>query len=175
MRIEQVTLATSALIDSLCDLLIDSVHGGAAVGFLAPLAPTEAAAYWREVFGKLSSNHVLFVARHRGKVLGAVQLALCERDDGRHRAEVQKLLVLSTCQGQGLATMLMRELETFALDQGRQLLVLGADAGSKADSVYRHLGWQHAGEIPAYTKCPCGELHATAYFYKQLAALDTGR
>jgi acetyltransferase len=172
MRIEQVDEASPPLLASLAELLIDSVHGGGCVGFLAPLAPDDAAHYWRQTLARRSACRVLWVARGEGgRVLGAVQLSMCERANGRHRAEVQKLMVLSRCRGQGLSSLLMAEVEDFARRQGRPLLVLGADAGSKAESVYRHLGWQRAGEIPGHSRSPDGELHGTAYFYKQLEAM----
>jgi acetyltransferase len=45
--------------------------------------------------------------------------------------------------------------------------VLDTIAGLPAESVYRHLGWHKAGEIPEYAAMPDGELRATAYYYKR--------
>jgi len=47
--------------------------------------------------------------------------------------------------------------------------VLDTLTDSAAASVYRHLGWRHAGSIPEYAATPDGRLHATSYFYKQLS------
>ncbi len=88
--------------------------------------------------------------------------------NARHRAEIQKLQVLSSFRGQGLSTRLMSAAEAFARANGRTTLVLDTEAGSLAESVYRKLGWQKVGEIPRYAATPDGQLIATAYYYKLL-------
>lgn len=98
------------------------MHGGASVGFLAPLPYPTAEQYWKGV-----------LASHRG---------------------------------QGIATRLMQAVEEFASTLPLRLLVLDTLAGSPAESVYRHLGWQKAGEIPEYAASPDGALHPTAYYFK---------
>jgi hypothetical protein len=72
----------------LSDLLADAVHGGASVGFLAPLAPGTAAAYWHDVAASLGPGLLLWVAEDGDEVVGAVQLAPALRENGLHRAEV---------------------------------------------------------------------------------------
>jgi hypothetical protein len=42
--------------------------------------------------------------------------------------------------------------------------------GSRAEDVYRHLGWSRAGEIPDFATAPDGELFLTVYYFKQLDA-----
>lgn len=152
----------------LSDLLVDAVHGGASVGFLAPLAPETAAAYWQDVAASLGPGLLLWVAEEGEQVVGAVQLAPALRENGRHRAEVCKLFVRRSHRGRGVASRLMGALEAAAREDGRTLLVLDTQAGSDAEAVYRHLGWQRAGEIPAYAASPEGTLHATALYFKQL-------
>jgi hypothetical protein len=63
----------------------------------------------------------------------------------------------------------MRAAEAFAEGNGQSLLVLDTIAGSQAESVYRHLGWQKVGEIPDYAAMPSGELRATVYYFKRVA------
>lgn len=154
---------------ALARLLQDAVHGGASVGFLAPLHDDVAVAYWDRVLGRLGSDLHLWVAESDGEVVGSVQIELCGKQNGRHRAEVQKLIVLTVHRGKGIASLLMRAAEEFAATRGRTLLVLDTQAGSAAESIYRHLGWLPAGQIPNYAASPDGKLHATAYFYKHIA------
>jgi GNAT superfamily N-acetyltransferase len=152
----------------LSTLLIDAVHGGASVGFLAPLSAETAAAYWNEVAAALGPALMLWVAEDGGEVVGSVQLALAQKENGRHRAEVCKLFVRRSHRGRGVATRLMQALEAAAQEAGRTLLVLDTQAGSEAEAVYRHLGWQRAGEIPEYAASPDAALHATALYFKVL-------
>lgn len=155
----------------LSHLLIDSVHGGASVGFLAPLQYETATAYWEGVLSALGPGLALWIAEEEGQVVGSVQLALCQKENGLHRGEVQKLFVHSAFRGRGIASQLMTELETFARSAGRTLLVLDTQADSHAETVYQHLGWSRLGEIPNYAKSPDGTLHATAYYFKTLESL----
>jgi GNAT superfamily N-acetyltransferase len=138
------------------------------VGFLAPLSHDAARTYADEVLAAVPHQVTLWVAEEGDRVVGSVQLVPCRKDNGRHRAEVQKLQVLSTHQGRGLSGVLMRALEAHARATGLTLLHLDTIAGSRAESVYQHLGWRKSGEIPEYAAMPDGELRATAVYYKQL-------
>jgi GNAT superfamily N-acetyltransferase len=154
--------------EGLAELLRDVVEGGASVGFLAPLEIARAQAYWQGVFAALGPHLMLWIAREAGRVVGSVQLAPSPRDNSRHRAEVQKLMVLSSHRGRGIASRLLATAEERARASGRTLLVLDTLAGSDAEPVYRHLGWQRAGEIPDYAATPWGDLQPTVYYYKKL-------
>ncbi|HET7202964.1 MAG TPA: GNAT family N-acetyltransferase [Steroidobacteraceae bacterium] len=156
------------MIPALAALLQDSVHGGASVGFLAPVAAETAERYWQGVFAQLAGGMRLWVAESAGRLVGSVQLELCGKENGRHRAEVQKLFVHSAARGRGIGSQLLRAVEAFAREQGRTLLVLDTLRGSFAEAMYRRQGWQFVGYIPEYAARPDGELEATAVFYKQI-------
>lgn len=170
VRIRTINSSETALIPELVALLQDAVQGGASVGFLAPLNSATATRYWERVFSVVGAELWLWVAEMEDHIIGSVQLELCGKENGQHRAEVQKLFVLQSHRGQGVSSKLMAVVEAFAVAQGRTLLVLDTQAGSKAEAVYRHLGWQPAGQIPNYAASPDGQLHATAYFYKNISS-----
>jgi acetyltransferase len=157
-----------AVVEPLAGLLIDAVHSGASVGFLAPLAVATAQDYWRGVLQSLNESLLLWVAELDGRIVGSVQLALCDKDNGRHRGEVQKLFVHRSARGHGIASQLMAEVETEARRRHRTLLVLDTLFGSPAEDVYRHLGWERAGEIPQYAAAPDGEIFPTVVYFKAL-------
>ena len=161
---------------ALADLLIDGVHHGASLGFLAPLSRYAALDYWQGVFAQLGPRQSLWIACDgeegtSGPLQGAVQLSLCPRANAHHRGEVQRLMVHSHSRGRGIASQLMSRAECAAQALGRTLLVLEAPAGSQAEAVYVHLGWQRAGEIPDYDACAEGRLHSSALYYKRLTKL----
>lgn len=149
-------------------LLVDAVEQGASIGFMAPLSLDEANNYWEDVLARLGHEQRLVLLIDGQRLLGSVQLSLCSRANGRHRAEVQKLFVHSSVRGQGHGRQLMRAVEAEARAAGRTLLVLDTEAGSLAETVYRRLGWSHAGEIPAFAASPDGELRTTALYFKLL-------
>ena len=169
INVRRIATLDEALMEGLSTLLIDAVHDGASVGFLAPLTMERARGYWNQVAEALARDTALWVAEDNGKITGSVQLCSCLKENGRHRAEVQKLFVLTSYRGRGVASLLMNELERFAREAQQLLLVLDTIAGSTAESVYGHLGWQKAGEIPVYAAMPNGELRPTAYYYKRLS------
>lgn len=168
LQLKTVERGDTQVLPALAALLGDGVAHGASVGFLAELSTAEARAYWDGVLARLGPQHILWTLHEGGHLVGTVQLAICEKANGRHRAEVQKLIVHSSARGRGLASVLLRTLEQAARVKGCSLLVLDTEAGSPAEAVYGHLGWAKAGEIPRYAASPDGRLCATALYYKLL-------
>lgn len=158
-----------ALRAGLCELLVDSVEHGASVGFLAPLEPADADAYWRRVERAVAEARcVLLVAElSDGAVAGTVQLDVDTLPNQPHRATVSKLLVHSSARRRGVGAALMEGVERAARDAGRWLLTLDT-ATEEAARLYRRLGWTPAGVIPNYALNPDGTLTDTAFFWKQL-------
>ena len=159
--VRQIIPSAAASLAGMPDLLVDVVHDGASVGFLAPLAPATATAYWSGVYASLGDALLLWVAESDGVAVGSVQLAPSMKQNGRHRAEVQKLLVPRAWRSRGVAKRLLAETEAWARAHGRTLLVLDT-------SAYRRLGWQDIGGIPDYAAGTDGALRANRIFYKRL-------
>jgi len=159
-----------ALLPALRAVLQDAVASGASVGFLPPLAAAEADDYWASVVAALrDGSRVLLVARDgAGETLGTVQLELPTRADGRHRAEVAKLLVHRRARRQGLGRSLMLALEGAARALGRTTLILDTRDGEPACLLYEGLGYTRVGVVPQYARSADGTLHATAFYYKLL-------
>jgi GNAT superfamily N-acetyltransferase len=162
--------AFESAIPDLAMILADAVAGGASVGFLLPFGPRDAATWWRGLQDDVAHGKVIVVvARVERRVVGTAQLRLAQLPNGRHRAEVAKVLVLRSARRQGIASALMREIERIARAEGRTLLVLDTVADSEAAPLYLKLGWTRAGEIPRYAGMPDGELRPTVVFYRDLA------
>jgi ribosomal protein S18 acetylase RimI-like enzyme len=167
VEIREVAALGAAEIGQLVELLIAVVDDGASVGFLPPLAPAEAEAYWRGVPGP---GVALLVAERAGRIVGTVQLQAAMRANGRHRAEVAKLMVDPAARRQGVGRQLMAAVEAVAAREGRSLLVLDTREGDPSNALYRALGYQEAGRIPGYARSASGQLDATVFYYKQLAS-----
>ena len=168
VTVRRVTARDDSLLPKLRALLADSVDNGASVGFLAPLRRESADGYWEGVLACLGEGRLLWVAEDGGEIIGTVQIDPCAKENGRHRAELQKLLVHSAHRGRGIAQQLMDEAEKFARAQGFTLLVLDSEEGSVAERWYGRLGWTRVGSIPGYAGKLSGELIATVYYYKNL-------
>ena len=158
-----------ALLPELVALLKDSVDDGASVGFLRPLSTEVAERYWLEVIRDVSEqSRILLVTRRDGIVVGSVQLGLCMKPNGVHRAEVQKLLVHTGSRRRGIGRQLMAALEEQARLAQRTLLYLDTEPDKPAYEMYERSGWLRAGEIPDYARTPDGRLHSTILFYRRL-------
>lgn len=168
----------------LTDLLVATVRGGASLGFLDPFGPRAAEEWWRSRGPALASGELwLWIATGAlgdgpgtsgdlaGRpVLGTVGLVRCDRPNGRHRAEITKLMVHPEARGRGLARRLLAEAETAAAAAELRLLVLDTESGSPAERLYRSTGWTEGGSIPDYAADPAGNLHPTTLFHKRPAA-----
>lgn len=159
--------------EGLIVLLLDAVNDGASIGFLADLDEREAAEYFAQVHAAMTDGSLLlWVAHEQGRVLGSVQLSLCQKPNGLNRAEIQKLLVLSTARRRGIARLLMQAVEQEAVPRKRGLLYLDTEAGSDAEHLYRNLGYSCIGGLPDYACGPDGTYRANAIYYKTLARPD---
>lgn len=150
------------------ELLRDAVDAGASVGYLAPLADDDARAFWRAVKGELAEGRVLLGAYVEGSLVGSVQLAPVAKPNGRHRAEVQKLLVLREFRNRGIGTALMAAVERKAKELGRWLLVLDTVPKQPAERLYERIGYRRAGVVPDYAEKSGGGFEPTVIFYKKL-------
>jgi GNAT superfamily N-acetyltransferase len=154
----------------LAELLIDAVESGAAVCFLAPLTLERAEEWWRKTFSRSGASAIVLVARDADGIVGTVQLHPAWAPNQPHRAEIVKLLVHRRSRRTGLGTRLMHAMEDAARRSGYRLLTLDAKRGGAAETLYRHLGWIHAGTIPRYALDPDGTTpHDAVIFYKELS------
>lgn len=157
------------LAPELAEVLIDCVHGGASVGFLAPLTEDRALAFWEGVAAKADAGSwLVLVARDAEGVHGTVQVRLAEAENQPHRVDVAKLLVHRRARRRGLATRLMAAADDAARRAGRRVAVLDTVPGTDAERLYQRLGWTAAGVIPDYAQTPDGSLCPTTVFWKRL-------
>lgn len=161
--------------DALVDLLLDAVEHGSSVGFVLPLSRAEAGQYWDGLRPSIAAgSRLLWIACDAAGVTGTVQLELATKKNGLNRGEVQKLLVHTRARRGGVATALMRTVESHALAQDRGLLYLDTEAGSDAEHFYRALGYTCIGGLPDYACSPGGEWRANAIYYKTLFLRSAG-
>ncbi|HEJ9060546.1 TPA: GNAT family N-acetyltransferase [Serratia fonticola] len=174
MKIVLINAATLPIYRAeLAQLLTDAVTHGASVGYDTQIPHEDAESYFHSLRPALAKGELLlWIARDESGVIGTVQLALCQKPNGRNRAEVQKLLVHSRARRNGVGQALMKALEKMALEIRRGLLYLDTQAGSAAEGLYRSLGYRCLGEIPDYAAAPDGYYHPTAIYYKRLFAVQ---
>ncbi|QKV95205.1 GNAT family N-acetyltransferase [Streptomyces sp. NA02950] len=159
-------------VKGLAALLVDAVDDGASMGFLAPFDQESAAAWWRTQAPAVADGGLLvWVCRDAAGITATVSLALSAKPNGRHRAEILKLMVHRTARGRGLARALLATAQAAAVAAGVTLLLLDTRTGSDAEHVYLADGWTRYGLVPAYAADPDGTLEDCSFFYKRLRAV----
>ncbi len=149
------------------DVLQSCVKDGASVGFTDPNDRRVIDSFWKDKIYSLASHDCeLLIARDNGFLAATVIINYCRTPNGRHRAEISKLLVHPQARRQGIARALMNRAEEMAWEKGISLLVLDTRSGDVASELYLSLGWQIAGKIPCYASSIDNTLHATTFMYK---------
>ncbi|MGW5641399.1 GNAT family N-acetyltransferase [Saccharopolyspora sp. NPDC003752] len=157
-------------VKELADLLVDVVDGGFSLGFLEPFDQDAAAAWWETRESAIADGSLIVWAAHGPDgITGTVSLALESKPNGRHRAEIVKLMVHRDARGQGLGRELLATAERAAAHAGAILLLLDTTTGSPAEGLYLAAGWTRFGIVPGYAADPAGRLEDGSFFYKQLA------
>jgi ribosomal protein S18 acetylase RimI-like enzyme len=150
-------------IEQLSDLLIKTVEGGASIGFLPPMSLSQAKEYWESV---LEPSVILLIAKVNDEIAGSVQLHLCTKQNGGHRAEIAKLITHPDYRRKGIARLLMQKAEERAKQEKRSLLVLDTREGDVSNQLYNSIGFTECGRIPFFAESAEGKLDATIVYYK---------
>lgn len=164
-----------ALLPDLVRILRACVDGGASVGFVQPFTDEDAARFWRGVFtGVRARGRHLLIATLNGQAVGTVQLITDMPANGRHRAEICKLLVHPDARHRGIASALIRRAVEIARGQGKRLLVLDTRTGT-VEPLYAAHGFQLLGQIPFYAQDPDSDfISPTSVMYRILPEPVTG-
>jgi ribosomal protein S18 acetylase RimI-like enzyme len=164
LEIKELTTIGQHIVE-LSDLLRIVVDDGASIGFLSPMAPSAAAEFWHHT---LNTHVILYVALMDDTLAGTVQLHLCTKQNGTHRAEIAKMMVHPAFRQKGIAKKLMQTAEKRAKEEGRTLLILDTVEGAPSNHLYTSLGFLQGGRIPDYAASPYGELEPTVIYYKHI-------
>jgi ribosomal protein S18 acetylase RimI-like enzyme len=170
MRIELASeAAAQECLPQLNELLMNAVNSGASIGWLPPLNEAAAESYWNSRMPEISAgNRVLLLGWEGDTLVGSAQLGLEQRENGNHRAEVQKVMVHTDYRRRGIAQQLMRVLEECAVQNQRSLLFLDTREGDAAEELYQKLGYVKVGAIPNYVRKTGGGFEGTVVYYKIL-------
>ncbi|HKS06785.1 MAG TPA: GNAT family N-acetyltransferase [Gemmatimonadaceae bacterium] len=160
-----------AHIVALADILIDSVEGGASVGFMQPLTRERALDFWQRVARRVKTGaRAILIAEDEHGICGTVQLVLDIADNQPHRADLVKMLVHRRMRRRGLGRALLLAAEGLALECNRTVLVLDAVTNGDASRMYERLGWIRVGDVPNFALFPDGEPCSTTFYYRDLLA-----
>lgn len=168
MDLFKVDNLTPYLVD-LNALLLDAVEQGASIGFSLPLSEQEAQDYWQSVNTELQQNaRQVVLVREAGTIVGAIQLALSAKANALHRVSLEKWMVHSRYQAQGLGSALLQGAEKIAASLNAELLICEAQVGDRSEAVLVSHDWQKVGDIPNYFRTVMGHFYDCAIYYKSI-------
>jgi ribosomal protein S18 acetylase RimI-like enzyme len=182
VNLHEINRIDNPALEQLSDLLVRVVATGAAVSFLHPLPFAEARHYWT---GVLRPGVFLVTASANQpsdrpgssrvnppltqRIIGTVQVHLAGQPNGKHRADIAKMMVDPDWQRRGVGRALLDRAEAIALREGRTTLILDTEAGAPSNRLYLSAGWREVGRIPEYARSSSGGLHSTVYYAKWLS------
>lgn len=167
----RIAPVASADRDALAALLVETVAANGSVGFMHPLAVADALAFWERALESAErGERVVLGAWHDDTLVGTGTVVLAMASSQPHRAELTKVMVEPSLQGQGIGEALVGALEQAARERSKTLLTFDASTVGGATAFYRRLGYHGAGDIPDYAYKPLGGLAATRIFWKSLEA-----
>ncbi len=167
----RIAPVTAVDLDPLSALLIETVAANGSIGFMHPLAESEAQAFWSQALASAARGERIVLGAWRdGQLVGTGTLVLAMAPSQPHRAELSKVMTAQSARGAGIGAALIEALEQSARDHGKSLLTLDAAVIEGATTFYRRLGYRSVGDIPDYAYKPLGGLGATRVFWKSLDA-----
>jgi GNAT superfamily N-acetyltransferase len=160
-----------AYLPDFIELIIDTVASGASIGYWHPMRREVAEEFWLNIFEQVEKGHrILLAALEDSKVIGTVQLEPNRKQNGAHRGEVQKLMVLQSARVKGIGRALMEAVEEEARRYGLKMIMLDTLEGHVAEQMYPKLGFNRVGAMPSFTIEADGTYGTTVFFYKMLDA-----
>jgi ribosomal protein S18 acetylase RimI-like enzyme len=161
--------ASPKICEVLSEIVMEVVANGGSVGFMHPLEPETAGAFWEDALASAVRDERIVLGAWDGEVLvGTVTLLLNCPPNQPHRAEIAKLMTRLSHRGRGVAAALMRAAEGRAVERARTLLVLDTATEGGASELYEKLGFILAGTIPDYALKPYGGLTGTMVYWKRI-------
>jgi acetyltransferase len=126
---------------------------------------------YRSVVRSLNDTERVLVVAERGKeIVGMAQLVRSSADNGRHRAEVQRVAVAAAVRSAGVGRLLMGAVENEARARGLTLLWLTTHADTDACAFYEAIGYTQLGVMPNYSRRPDGALSPGAFYFRELTS-----
>jgi acetyltransferase len=155
---------------ALARLHAEAQSSGMALGARSTSVDELERAYRSVVRSLNDTERVLVVAQRGNEIVGMAQLVRSSADNGRHRAEVQRVAVAAAVRSAGVGRLLMGAVENEARARGLTLLWLTTHADTDACAFYEAIGYTQLGVMPNYSRRPDGALSPGAFYFRELTS-----
>lgn len=145
------------------------------IGFPGPLRDGEGEPFFEGVRldVRLGRKHAL-IARSGGALVAMVLLSQNGQPNCRHLGEVSKCMIHPRHRGRGILDAGLRALCARCHELGIEVLTLDVRKGTRAEALWRHLGFSPFGELPDYARVG-GRTEAGVFLWAPVARLAGSR
>jgi acetyltransferase len=156
---------------SLAAVHLDALRSGMALGALDTMGAAALERWYHEIISGLdAAARIVLVGEENGEIVAMAHLAFSGATNAAHRAEVQRVGVVSRMRGRGIGRELMDAVEDTAREHRLTLLWLTTHDGTEACAFYEAIGYTKLGVMPDYSRRPDGTLWPGAFYFKVLSA-----
>jgi len=169
-----VTELSEQELAELCEATALAVADGEDIAWVNPPDASVLGAYWKGIL--LAPHRRLLVARHEGRICGAVQLVLpgTINEPGAHAGEIATFFVAPWARGHGHAKALFERAEAQARKEGLLMLDFSIRADRRAGiTLVESLGYRRWAEKPHYAYIR-GTFHPGYFYTKTLNGPEAG-
>jgi ribosomal protein S18 acetylase RimI-like enzyme len=142
------------------------------IGFSGPLTDEQAAEYFigLRLDVDLGRKALLLGRAPDGAVVAMAVLTPNGLPNCRHLAEISKCIVHPEWRGSGVVRRGLAELLAFCRARGIDTLTLDVRKGTRAETLWKGLGFEPYGELPDYARTATG-CHAGTFLWASVNAL----
>jgi ribosomal protein S18 acetylase RimI-like enzyme len=160
------------LLDEIRDLFNASLELDDIIGFPRALPGDQPTDYLEELRADLNAGRKrILLGRSPDRTL--IAMAILRRSlmpNCRHVGEISKCVIHPSCRGRGVLTQGVRHLLEYCRIAEIDVLTLDVRKGTRAEGLWRALGFQQFGELPDYARTEAGT-HAGVYLWAPVRVL----
>lgn len=173
-RWQWVTELDNADIERLADFLGRVLVVDNTVGFPGPIPPERA----REAICKMgeevqSGRWHVFTGDFKGRPVAQCVLVPNTSPNNKHTAWIIRTMIDPEFRKHGLVRTGMKKLVERCESLGVEVLLIDVRAGTPAEAIWRHLGFQSIGVLPDYARID-GKSYEGLFMYIRVADLKEG-
>lgn len=158
-------------VDALAQLMNRVLRVDDTVGYPGPISHDEAVRSMRDLRDAVRSRRQLvLVAEQNGKVVGKLVLTPAGSPNNRHTGWITRTMVDPELRRLGIAAFGVPFLVEKCEELGIEQVCIDVRAGTPAESIWRHLGFEEMGRLADYSRVR-GTTHEGIYMVQAISAM----
>ncbi len=158
-------------VDALAHLMNRVLRVDDTIGYPGPISHDEAVRAMRELREAVRvRRQLVLVAEHNGRVIGKLVLTPAGSPNNRHTGWITRTMVDPELRRLGVVAFGMPSLVEKCEELGIEQVCIDVRAGTPAESIWRHLGFEEMGRLADYSRVR-GTRHEGVYMVQAISAM----